>query len=120
MSSNISSVIKSIREQRGMSQNQLAKHSGLSQSAISSIESTTKSPSLDSVFKIAKALNVPIIELLGFASITETEKPTVKDDGLRSEVNDMLIDLPPADLQLVSDFVSWLKAIRTEDATRQE
>lgn len=115
MPSMIGIAIKQLREEQGMSQNQLAKRSGISQSAISSIESTTKSPSIDTVFEIAAALNTTVPQLLGFTSEAK-EKPTVMDDGQRVNI---LVDLSPEELQRVVDFVAGIKAARPKDASRQ-
>lgn len=51
----------------GLSQNRLAKLSGVSQSNISSILSATKSPSVDTVQLIAGALGCSVSELFGEA-----------------------------------------------------
>lgn len=119
MPSCIGMAIKQRREALGMSQNLLSKRSGVSQSAISSIESTTKSPSVDTVFQIAKALDTTITELLGLVE-TEIEEPTVKDDGLDAKLVRLLVDLSPEEVQRVQDFVAGLKAARTKGASRQE
>lgn len=118
MPSMIGIAIKQLREEQGMSQNQLAKRSGISQSAISSIESTTKSPSIDTVFVIATALNTTVPQLLGFTSEAK-EKPTVMDDGLDEDLVNLLVDLSPSEVQRVKDFVAGLIAARAEDASQQ-
>lgn len=56
--------IKQIRLARGISQNQLAKIAGISQAGLSAIESTTKSPSVDTLGRIAEALDIPLARLL--------------------------------------------------------
>lgn len=50
--------IKHARECMGISQNKLAKLSGMAQSSISYIESGDKSPSLDTIKILAKALDL--------------------------------------------------------------
>ena len=109
MPSNIGSAIKRAREQCGLSQNQLAKRSGVSQSGISSIESTTKSPSLDTIADIAQALHMSVIALLELAD-SETDEKSAAAVQVQT---DMLNDLTPAELQRVQDFVAGLKAART-------
>ncbi len=55
-------IVKALRTERGMSQNQLAKKAGVSQSGLCAIERDTKSPSIKTVALLAKALDVsPIV-----------------------------------------------------------
>ena len=61
----IGEVIKEKRKERHMSQNQLAKKAGIAQATLSAIESSTKSPAVDTVEKISAALECPVSELLG-------------------------------------------------------
>jgi len=82
MASNIGMAIKRARERQGISQNQLAKRSGISQSAISSIESTTKSPSLDTISDIAQALNTTVFALLKEISPDNIDEPCEVPDKL--------------------------------------
>jgi len=44
----------------------------------------------------------------------QTQKPTVKDDGLDNELVNLLVDLSPSEVQRVRDFVAGLKASRKE------
>lgn len=58
-------MIKEIREKHGISQNQLAKQTGISQSALSDIENgMTKNPRIDTLLKICEVLKVPIEALI--------------------------------------------------------
>ena len=56
--------IKSIREEEGVSQRQLAKLTGLSHSAISEMESGKTSPTLHFLLVIAEALEIELGALL--------------------------------------------------------
>jgi transcriptional regulator with XRE-family HTH domain len=56
--------IREIREKVGMSQNRLARDSGVSQGKISEYESGKSLPRIDSAKKIADVLNVDISELI--------------------------------------------------------
>ena len=74
--------IRAIMERQGLSQNRLAKLSGVSQSNISSILSETKSPSVDTVQLIAGALGCSVAELLGETSaagpqLTDAERQLI-------------------------------------------
>lgn len=56
--------MKTYREQKGMSQTELAKAVGISQSEISSYESGVKSPRVNVALAIAEVLGVKIGELV--------------------------------------------------------
>lgn len=53
-----------IRRQRGMSQVELAKRSGVSHGYISELENNLKSPTINILCKLAKALNCTLDELV--------------------------------------------------------
>ena len=59
----IGNNIREVRKQKGMSQNQLADKSGFSNTAISNYETGRKIPSLTSIARIAKELEVSIDRL---------------------------------------------------------
>lgn len=63
--------IKSIRTQRGMAQNELAKRINKSKSAVCGYESEAQVPPLEVLVSIASVLNVSLDYLVGF----EMEKP---------------------------------------------
>lgn len=57
---NVGSVLRQLRQERGMSMRALARASGLSTNALSMIERSRTSPSVSTLYKIADALGVPI------------------------------------------------------------
>ena len=57
--------IKRYREQRGLSQEALSKKAGLSREYLARLEGGQHNPSLVTLQKLAKALGVPVTELLG-------------------------------------------------------
>ena len=63
--SGVGDRIRALRESRGLSQNRLAKMAGISQAGLSAIESTTKSPSVNTLILIARALGVSASSVLG-------------------------------------------------------
>jgi transcriptional regulator with XRE-family HTH domain len=66
----ISEVIRLLRkerERRKMSMNQLAEHSGLSQSMISLLERGIRNPTLETLLRIADVLEVDIAKIIGRA-----------------------------------------------------
>lgn len=62
----LSEVIKTLRTQRGLTQAQVARKAGVTKNYITMLErGERKNPSLDIMKKIARALGVPLTELLG-------------------------------------------------------
>ncbi|MGE5585793.1 MAG: helix-turn-helix domain-containing protein [Bacillota bacterium] len=62
------SKVKTLREQLGLSQQELAKAAGVAQSSIHYIEMGRKSPTTRTLQKLAAALGVPASELLDESS----------------------------------------------------
>ena len=61
----LSRVIKTLRQEKGLSQKALAEQVGVTDAYITMLESgKRKNPSLDILKKLAKALDVPVTELL--------------------------------------------------------
>lgn len=58
--------LKELRQQKGMTQEELAQATGLSISFIRSIEQGIYAPSFESIEKIANALSVKVIDLFNF------------------------------------------------------
>lgn len=59
--------VERIRQKRGLTQEQLGWASGIHQTAVARIESGERKPTLETVFKLARGLEVPPAEL--FAGI---------------------------------------------------
>lgn len=56
--------LKTLRKARGMSQEALAKRSGISRTYLARLETARQDPTLSTLEKLAKALKVPIEKLL--------------------------------------------------------
>ena len=56
--------LQGARELRGWSGAELARRAGVSEAAVSRIESRKRRPNVETVAKLAKALNLPLAELL--------------------------------------------------------
>ena len=61
-------LLKKERIRRGISMNRLAQRSGLSQSMVSLLEREMRTPTLDTLLRIAAALDVDLSKLLKQAS----------------------------------------------------
>lgn len=65
-------AVRELRQEHGLSQEQLALDSGLDRSYVGGIERGERNPSIGNVFKIAGALDVPPSEIHLRAEITLT------------------------------------------------
>lgn len=61
---NVGSVIRSFRQKRGLSQGDLEKRTGLMRCYISRVENGHTVPSIETLSRIARALEAPLAELL--------------------------------------------------------
>lgn len=59
----LAGLLKGLREERGITQEQLAFDAGITASALSRIERGQNSPGWTTIKRIAKALNVSLLEL---------------------------------------------------------
>lgn len=71
--------VKKMRLKLGISQNKLAKSAGISQAALSGIESNVKNPSSVTVELLANALGCTTAELLGEADADESYTAAERD-----------------------------------------
>lgn len=64
ITSNVVSLLREEREKRGLSMNVVAQRSGLSHSIISLIERDLRNPTLDTLLRIAEAIDVELGQLI--------------------------------------------------------
>lgn len=63
---NIGSKIKNIRQEKGLTQKQLAQLTGLSEISIRKYESNSRNPKIENIKKIAKALDIETANLVNW------------------------------------------------------
>jgi transcriptional regulator with XRE-family HTH domain len=91
--------VRRIREDIGLTQEQLAERSGLSSIYIGTIENGKRDPSLSTVYSLAKGLGIPTSELFGsLPSLSAGARETA-----------LLFDVAPKDLQIA--LMSLLQAV---------
>jgi len=61
----LAASLRSLREEKGLTIGDLARHTRLSKSTISTIEAGTANPSLEILWRLSRALDVPLGTLLG-------------------------------------------------------
>jgi transcriptional regulator with XRE-family HTH domain len=80
------SVLRNIRQEKGLSQSELGSLVGISKAVISKYENAISYPSYDILIRMAKTFNVSTDYLLGVE-----KKKTIDIDGLNSKQIDSLI-----------------------------
>ncbi len=94
-----------IRKKRRLSQQQLAMRSGISQQAVSNLETGKSSPSAYTIQQLAAALRVSMSELLE----DDKKSPTANSDGELEDIIDRVRHLQPQALARLSDYLEGLE-----------
>ena len=102
---NIGEVIRKIRKQQGLTQKELAKYAGISQSALTYYEKNQRTPSVKALKSIARALNVSI------TTLSPDDICIEEANGLCQNMNEKQIDV------FIKLFSSCLKANNIEIQT---
>lgn len=90
--------LQEIRQKSGLTQEKLSELSGISSNFISQIERGRNKCSVETIYKLAEALNLPMNELFNFKILNPVKDPYVK----RIEL--MLRNLSKNDKNLVMDI----------------
>jgi len=69
----VATRIKQLRENLGLSQNELARRAGIRQSSLSYIESGDKNPSVDTLLRICSALGLTLAEFFAEGGLGELD-----------------------------------------------
>lgn len=94
-----------LRKMRRLSQQQLAMRSGISQQAVSNLETGKSSPSEYTIRQLAAALRVQMSELLE----DKEKSPTAVSDGGLEDIIDRVRHLHPQALARLSDYLEGLE-----------
>lgn len=101
--------IRELRKDKGMSQEELAFKSNINPAHLGQIERALKSPTLDTINKIALGLNIQLYELFqSYSPCTSTSTP---ENLIISKINYYLISMKPAQqkaiLHLIKSFIEF-------------
>jgi transcriptional regulator with XRE-family HTH domain len=96
--------IRLLRQQRGISQEQLAFKAGITPSYLGQIERGEKSPTIDSLDKVATALNVTLEELFSF----EYAHPDNVDQQIMKKIAFQLHGRTKMEQEAVYNFIKQL------------
>ncbi len=111
---NIGETIRSFRLQKGMSQGDIEKRTGLLRCYLSRVENGHTIPSLDTLAKIAGAMETPLSNFFGDSGHTNGTKglPQLSDDEVRflSQIRRYSVSLNDSDRKLVLAMVKKMAA----------
>lgn len=106
MKKQLGAVIRQFRVRRGLSQGQLSQAVGISASQISNIERGDALPSLETLFRISRALETDLVEIFRFDSKRFSANSVAAD----SRVIKFFNALPPEDRQLAIDVLRLMRS----------
>jgi transcriptional regulator with XRE-family HTH domain len=75
--SRVARILRREREKRGLSMNMVAERAGLSQQMVSYVEREMRSPTLETLLRIAAAMEISLVKVLGQA-VKEVHKVAAK------------------------------------------
>jgi transcriptional regulator with XRE-family HTH domain len=111
---NIGETIRNFRLQKGMSQGDIEKRTGLLRCYLSRVENGHTIPSLDTLAKIATAMDVPLAQFFSDAPADNGSKsaPQVSDEVLRflNQIRRYSSGLNDSDRRLVLTMVKKMAA----------
>ena len=113
-SMNIGETIRNYRLQKGMSQGDIEKRTGLLRCYLSRVENGHTIPSLDTLSKIAGAMELPLSQFFSEAGHSNGGKglPQLSDDEVRflSQIRRYSVSLNDSDRKLVLAMVKKMAA----------
>ena len=110
---NIGDKIKSLRKEKGLSQEDLAKKCGLNRNSIYKYEKNETTPKLNQIKKIAAALNVEVNELTYLLYYDEIHKEQIKEIVKNKE--NLVITEKDRDGNLKEELQKYIKELSLND-----
>ena len=104
----IGTTIRAYRLQKGLSQGDIEKKTGLLRCYLSRVENGHTVPSLDTLAKIADAMDIPVAQFFSDGRISaETTAPKMSDDELRfmNQIRRYSMNLNESDRKLLLTMV---------------
>ena len=108
--SNFSKNLIKIRKEKGFSQEELAKLSGLTQRTIFYYENKIKKSQINNIVAIAKALNVNTNDLLGENKPTEIQNEFQEFDARMIKKIKLILSLPKQERHIIYSIVEGFLA----------
>lgn len=112
--------IRELRSERHMSQEELSFKAGISPAHLGQIERATKNPTVDTISKIAIALDVPISSLF----LNNSTLPSVSHNIIFEKINALLLTMSESEqqdiLRIVRIFRSYQKKTNRSSKLRKK
>lgn len=100
--------LRQLRRQRGMTQEQLAEISGYHATHIANMERGRNLPSFEAVFRLARALGVPVAELLAAVDEPSTSQSA---EALQEQIQELLRRCDREQLSVLLRLIRMLKGV---------
>ena len=107
----IAERLKALREHNGLSQGDIEKRTGLLRCYISRVENGHTVPAVETLEKMARALEVPLYQLF----YDGEEPPKLPDFALRKKGDDLLWGSSGKDARILSHFRRLLRRVSEND-----
>ena len=96
------------RKERGLSQEDLAKLTGLTKRMIAYYEIQAVNPPIDKIEALAKALNITISDLIGIQEATDVQDEFLKVDSRTLKKIKMILSLPKQQRHMIYSMAESL------------
>lgn len=96
--------LRKLRRERGMTQEELAERSGYHPTHVANIERGRNLPSLEAVFRLARALGVPPADLVGTGDAGAPQD----EEAMRNEAKELLQRCEPEQLAVLVQLLRLL------------
>lgn len=113
------SRLKELRGLNNYTQEDVASYMGITRAAYTNIENGKRQRDEQTIRQLSELYNVSAGCILGMEPIPSDNKEQLlaNSEELDNSLVSMLVDLNPQDVQLVQDFVEWLKGVRTRQSS---
>ena len=98
--------LKAIRKEKGLTQKQVASGCGMADSAIRKYESGLITPKLETIQRIANALGVHVLDLLGVGDELDTYQSKIKFSSSSSEARPLVDFVNSSDIRTIYNSLS--------------
>jgi transcriptional regulator with XRE-family HTH domain len=106
---NIGKMIQKAREEADLSQEELSSRLGYTQAALSNYELGKRRLYLANIEQIAKELNKPLSYFMDDSANTMNANQEDSQDETISEINKLLLELPPEERKYILEYIKWRK-----------
>lgn len=107
----IGARLKRARQDRGLTQEQLAEAAGLHTTYIAKVEAGDRTPSLETLIRLSSIMNVSLQSVV--AVVDQHPEETVPGDDIQAEIIYYLHKCSIQEMQLIKDYIALLQRSRS-------